>query len=49
MRSPFKYNVTYRPVARQWLGKHIPAGANMRNNRKLDNESVHTPKTIRGQ
>jgi hypothetical protein len=26
--------VTYRPIARQQLGKHIPAGANERNNRK---------------
>jgi hypothetical protein len=25
--------VTYRPIARQRLGKHIPAGANARNNR----------------
>jgi hypothetical protein len=25
--------VTYRPIARQRLGKHIPAGANPRNNR----------------
>jgi hypothetical protein len=24
--------VTYRPIARQRLGKHIPAGANARNN-----------------
>jgi hypothetical protein len=23
-----KYTVTYRPIARQRLGKHIPAGAN---------------------
>jgi hypothetical protein len=28
------YNiVTYRPIARQRLGEHIPAGANERNNR----------------
>jgi hypothetical protein len=26
-------NVTYRPIGRQRLGKHIPAGANERNNR----------------
>jgi hypothetical protein len=25
--------VTYRPIARQRVGKHIPAGANARNNR----------------
>jgi hypothetical protein len=25
--------VTYRPIARQRLGKHIPAEANVRNNR----------------
>jgi hypothetical protein len=25
--------VMYRPIARQRLGKHIPAGANARNNR----------------
>jgi hypothetical protein len=28
-----EYIVTYRPIARQRLGKHIPAGANTRNNR----------------
>jgi hypothetical protein len=27
--------VTYRPTARQRLGKHIPAGANARNNRTV--------------
>jgi hypothetical protein len=26
-------NVTYRPIARQRLGKHIPAGANARKHR----------------
>jgi hypothetical protein len=26
--------VTYRPIARQQLGKHTPAGANTRNNRR---------------
>jgi hypothetical protein len=26
-------NVTYRPITRERLGKHIPAGANARNNR----------------
>jgi hypothetical protein len=25
--------VTYRSIARQRIGKHIPAGANVRNNR----------------
>jgi hypothetical protein len=30
-----KYNiVTYKPIARQRLGKHIPAGANGRKNRR---------------
>jgi hypothetical protein len=29
----FFYIVTYRPIARQRLGKHIPAGANARNNK----------------
>jgi hypothetical protein len=27
------YTVTYRPIARQRHSKHIPAGANARNNR----------------
>jgi hypothetical protein len=27
------HTVTYRPIARQRLGKHIPAGANARNSR----------------
>jgi hypothetical protein len=27
------YSVTYGPIARQRLGKHIPAGANARNSR----------------
>jgi hypothetical protein len=38
------YIVTYRPIAEQRLGKHIPAGANARNNRRLllGNDSVNT-------
>jgi hypothetical protein len=28
-----QYNVIYRPIARQRLGEHIPAGANARNNK----------------
>jgi hypothetical protein len=28
-----EYIVTYWPIARQRFGKHIPAGANARNNR----------------
>jgi hypothetical protein len=28
----FIHNVTYRPIARQRLAKHIPTGANMCNN-----------------
>jgi hypothetical protein len=32
-QSTQKNIVTYRPIARQQLGKHIPAGANARKNR----------------
>jgi hypothetical protein len=41
-------NVMYRPIARQRLGKHIPAGANARNSRTqlLGNGSINTTKTI---
>jgi hypothetical protein len=40
--------VKYGPIARQRLGKHIPAGSNARNNKTLlGNGSVNTPKTIR--
>jgi hypothetical protein len=28
-------NVTYRPIARQLLGKHIPAGANARSSEPI--------------
>jgi hypothetical protein len=41
--TPVGHFVTYRPIARQRLGKHIPEGASARNNRT----SIARPKTIR--
>jgi hypothetical protein len=34
------YIVTYRPIARQRLGKHIPAGANARNRRSIVRQRI---------